>query len=79
MIEKRITELFKTNNKESEQRSISKCMPDLMSFFKKPEEIIESIFMNIGTMDQEYLQVGQSYLFTGLLKGVGYKKAQEYL
>ena len=33
MIEKRITELFK-GEKENEQKSIAKCMPDLMSFFK---------------------------------------------
>lgn len=77
IIEKRITELFK-GNKESDQRSISKCMPDLMSFFKQPLDIVQDIFANIGTMKEEQ-QVGQSYLFTGLLKGVGYGAAKEYL
>lgn len=28
---------------------------------------------------KEEQQVGQSYLFTGLLKGVGYAAAKEYL
>ena len=77
IIEKRITELFKGNN-ESDQRSISKCMPDLMSFFKHPLEIVKDILTNIGTMKEEQ-QVGQSYLFTGLLKGIGYEAAYEYL
>jgi hypothetical protein len=48
-------------------------MPDLMSFFKQPLEIIDYIFNNIGTMPSEELQIGQSYLFSGLLKGIGYK------
>jgi hypothetical protein len=71
IIEKRITELFK-GDKEAEQRAISKCMPDLMSFFKKPLEIVDFIYTNIGTMTTESLQIGQSYLFSGLLKGIGY-------
>ena len=47
IIEKRITELFKGNN-EAEQKSISKVMSDLMSFFKKPLEIVDNIFKTIG-------------------------------
>ena len=35
VIEKRVTELFQGDN-QNEQRSIAKCMPDLMSFFKSP-------------------------------------------
>lgn len=77
LIEKRITELFKGDN-ESDQKAISKCMPDLMSFFKKPKEIINDIFLNIGTLP-EVQQVGQSFLLTGLLKGIGYETTQEYL
>lgn len=77
IIEKRITELFKGHN-EGDQKAISKCMPDLMSFFKQPLEIVNDIFVNIGTMKEEQ-QVGQSYLFTGLLKGIGYNQTQEYL
>lgn len=53
-------------------------MPDLMSFFKQPLEIVHDIFVNIGTMKEDQ-QVGQSYLFTGLLKGIGYNQTQEYL
>ena len=53
-------------------------MPDLMSFFKNPEQIIDNIFINIGPM-QETLQIGQSYLFSGLLKGIGYNFTQQYL
>lgn len=77
LVEKRITELFKSN-KEAEQRAISKCMPDLMSFFKQPTQIVESIYQNISTMTEE-LQVGQAYLFSGLLKGIGYRETQSYL
>lgn len=54
-------------------------MPDLMSFFKKPLEIVDFIYNNIGTMASESLQVGQSYLFSGLLKGIGYAETQGYL
>lgn len=50
IIEQRITELFKSDNREADQKSISKCMQDLMSFFKNPEQIVEQIFINIGTM-----------------------------
>lgn len=75
IIERRITELFQSN-KENEQKAISKCMPDLMSFFKKPLEIIENIFINISTFATEGLQIGQAYLFSGLLKGTGYKETQ---
>jgi hypothetical protein len=53
-------------------------MPDLMSFFKNPEQIVEQIFLNIGTM-QETLQIGQAYLISGLLKGIGYQHTQTYL
>lgn len=78
IIEKRITELFK-GEKENEQRAISKCMPDLMSFFKEPLKIVESIYTNIGTMTPEWLQIGQAYLFSGLLKGIGYNETHGYL
>ena len=78
IIEKRITELFK-GEKEAEQRAISKCMPDLMSFFKEPLKIVENIYNNIGTMTPEWLQIGQSYLFSGLLKGIGYNETQGYI
>ena len=77
LIERRITELFKGHN-ENDQKAISKCMPDLMSFFKQPQEIVREIFSNISTMPEPQ-QVGQSYLFTGLLKGIGYATTQEYL
>lgn len=36
MIERRITDLF-NSDRESEQKAISKCIPDLMSFFKNPQ------------------------------------------
>jgi len=49
VIEQRITELFK-GDREGDQKAISKCMQDLMSFFKNPEQIVEQIFINIGTM-----------------------------
>lgn len=48
-------------------------MPDLMSFFKLPLEIVDYIFNNISTMGSETLQIGQAYLFSGLLKGIGYR------
>jgi hypothetical protein len=35
IIEQRITELFKSD-REGDQKAISKCMQDLMSFFKNP-------------------------------------------
>ena len=53
-------------------------MPDLMSFFKKPLELVDQIFLNIGTMKQE-MQIGQAYLFSGLLKGIGYEQTQVHL
>lgn len=49
MIEKRITELFK-GQKESEQKSIAKCMPDLMSFFKEPKKLVEQIYVDLKTL-----------------------------
>jgi hypothetical protein len=39
---------------------------------------VEQIFINIGTIKEE-LQVGQSYLFSGLLKGIGYEHTTKYL
>lgn len=77
IIEKRITELFKGDN-QTEQRSIAKCMPDLMSFFKNPDQIIAKIFEDISTMDDK-VQSGQSYLASGLLKGLGPKLTLSYL
>ena len=77
MTQRRIIDLFKSD-KEAEQKSISKCIPDLMSFFKNPEKIVENIFDNIKTESPE-VQVGQAYLFSGLLKGIGYRQTQEYL
>ena len=53
-------------------------MQDLMSFFKKPDDLVEQIFINIGTMKEE-MQIGQSYLFSGLLKGIGYDQTQVFL
>lgn len=49
-----------------------------MSFFKKPKEIIDNIFNTISSMKDEQ-QIGQAYLFSGLLKGIGYKETLEYL
>ena len=43
-----------------------------MSFFKQPENIIKNIFNNINGLEEK-LQIGQSYLGAGLLKGVGAK------
>lgn len=45
-----------------------------MSFFKMPLQIVSDIFINIGTMSEDQ-QVGQSYLFAGLLKGIGYEQS----
>lgn len=77
MVERRITELFRSN-KEAEQRAIAKCMPDLMSFFKQPLNTVETIYNDIPTM-AEGLQLGQAYLFAGLLKGIGYGETQRFL
>ena len=77
LIEQRITELFKGSN-HSEQSAIAKCMPDLMSFFKEPEKIIKRIFESMGGLEDQ-LQVGQSYLAAGLLKGIGAKETIKYL
>lgn len=53
-------------------------MPDLMSFFKNPDEIVSKIFEEISKMDEK-TQTGQSYLASGLLKGLGSKKMLVYL
>ena len=53
-------------------------MPDLMSFFKEPEKIIKKIFENIGGLEEK-LQIGQSYLAAGLLKGIGAEETLKYL
>lgn len=53
-------------------------MPDLMSFFKNPDEIVAKIFEDISKMDEK-TQTGQSYLASGLLKGLGSKKMLAYL
>ena len=53
-------------------------MPDLMSFFKNPEDIVSKIFEDISKMDEK-AQIGQSYLASGLLKGLGSKKMLPYL
>ena len=54
-------------------------MPDLMSFFKQPLDLIENLFNSIGAMTTDSLQIGQSYLYAGLLKGVGYKETLNYI
>jgi hypothetical protein len=77
LIEKRITELFKGEN-QAEQRSIAKCMPDLMSFFKQPDQLVSEIFAGVGKM-KEREQGGQAYLAAGLLKGLGAKETMRYL
>jgi hypothetical protein len=77
VIEKRITELFKGES-QAEQRSIAKCMPDLMSFFKNPDQIVSDIFHGISKMNEK-MQSGQAYLASGLLKGLGSKPTLSYL
>lgn len=77
IIEKKITELFQ-GEKHSEQRAIAKCMPDLMSFFKNPENIVAKILEDISNMG-EHQQVGQAYLASGLLKGLGHRQTLAYL
>ena len=42
MVEKRISELF-VGDHQAEQRAISKCMVDLMSFFKEPLKKVEEV------------------------------------
>ena len=63
--------MFK-GDKEAEQKSIAKCMPDLMSFFKEPKKLVEQIFVDIKTLP-ESTQLGQAYLAVGLLKGIGHR------
>ena len=53
-------------------------MPDLMSFFKDPDQIVSKIFTEISKMDEK-TQIGQSYLASGLLKGLGSKQTLSYL
>ena len=43
MIEKRITQLFK-GDKHTQQCAIAKSMPELMSFFKNPDDLVTKIF-----------------------------------
>lgn len=77
IIEKRISELFQGDN-QVEQRAIAKNMPDLMSFFKDPDQIVSKIFSEISQLDEK-AQSGQSYLASGLLKGLGPKQTLSYL
>ena len=77
LIQKRITEIFESNN-ENIQRSVSKCMHELMSFFGKPKELVAEIYQRVVTLDNEH-QIGQSYLLAGLLKGIGIKEMVTYL
>jgi len=53
-------------------------MPDLMSFFKDPDQIVSKIFTDLSKMDEK-TQIGQSYLASGLLKGLGSKQTISYL
>lgn len=53
-------------------------MPDLMSFFKEPKNLVEKIFVDIKTLP-EATQLGQAYLAVGLLKGIGHRETVEYL
>lgn len=76
VIEKRITSMFESDN-EYQQKAISKCMNELMSFFKEPLELVRKLFEKIPTLDG-HLQIGQSYLFAGLLKGIGTNEMLTY-
>lgn len=49
-----------------------------MSFFKNPDDLVAKIFEDIVKMDEK-TQIGQSYLASGLLKGLGAKKTLSYL
>lgn len=53
-------------------------MPDLMSFFKSPDQIVAKILEDISGYDEKK-QIGQSYLLSGLLKGLGHKPTLIYL
>jgi|JI61114C2RNA_FD_contig_111_63713_length_6981_multi_3_in_0_out_0_7 hypothetical protein len=75
-IEKRITSMFESDN-EYQQKAISKCMNELMSFFKEPAELVRKLFEKIPTLDG-HLQIGQSYLMAGLLKGIGTNEMLNY-
>ena len=77
MVERRITDIF-VEGDLSDQKAISKCIPDLMSFFKEPELKVKNIFEEIGQMDEKK-QVGQAFLFTGLLKGINASETMYYL
>lgn len=49
-----------------------------MSFFKSPEKIVEKILEDISSFSDKK-QIGQSYLVSGLLKGLGHKPTLSYL
>ncbi len=49
-----------------------------MSFFKEPIKIIDIIYQDMPTFEP-HLQLGQAYLATGLLKGLGYQETLKYL
>jgi len=69
--------MFESDN-EYQQKAISKCMNELMSFFKEPLELVRKLFERIPSLDG-HLQVGQSYLLAGLLKGIGTNEMLTYL
>ena len=77
LIQKRITEIFESNN-ENIQRSVAKCMHELMSFFEKPKDLIADLYKKVTTIDGAG-QVGKSYLISGLLKGVGVGELLVYI
>lgn len=53
-------------------------MHELMSFFKQPDQLVAGLYEKVVIVDSDK-QVGQAYLISGLLKGIGIKQVMEYL
>ncbi|KAL4445680.1 hypothetical protein ABPG74_006231 [Tetrahymena malaccensis] len=75
-VSSKIILLFK-NGSEDLQKSLAKCLPDLMSFFDNPKGLVEKTIQNLPFEPNVKQKKGQAYLVAGLIKGLGVNSIEQ--
>jgi len=69
-VTKKILNFFEKGS-ENIQKTISKCLIDLMAFFEDPVQVIQNAMTNLQEASHIDDKRGQAYLIAGLTKGLG--------
>ena len=75
-VSQKILKLFESDN-ENLQRSVARCIPELMNFFENGEQVIAERLKLLPEEPATHLRRGHAYLIAGLVKGLGAEQIEK--